>query len=255
MNGKQEQGRGNSSSIIRAKRRIVWRASVLFLGATMGAFIATALGKCMALPIIGVLSIWLLFHLFTMYFFRDPNPRVPQTAGVVVAPAHGKVDTIEEMDEPEVMGGQCHRISIFLSIFDVHVQNAPVAGKIELVRHCPGQFLNAMKMASGTQNENLLVGFQSLEQPDEKIGVRLIAGFIARRIVAWVQPGDEVARGERIGLIQFGSRCDLYLPFTFQILVKQGDRVVGGETILAGRERTAPFDASTSTNPHTPMPS
>jgi phosphatidylserine decarboxylase len=220
----------------------VWRASVLFLAVAIGTLFATVLGKWTALPIIEVLSICLLFILFAFYFFRDPNPRVPKTPGVIVAPAHGKVDAVEEMNESDVMGGRCLRISIFLSIFDVHVQNAPVAGRIDMVRHCPGQFLNAMKRASATQNENLLVCFQSLERPDEKIGVRLIAGFIARRIVAWILPGDEVARGDRIGLIQFGSRCDLYLPTTFQILVKRGDHVVGGETIVATREQPTPSD-------------
>ena len=250
MNRRQEQGRSNGSSTVRARRRIVWRASVLFFAVLVGTLIATILGKWTVLPVLEVVSIWLLFIWFTMRFFRDPNPRVPQTSGVIVAPAHGKVDAIEEMDEPKVMGGRCLRISIFLSIFDVHVQNAPVAGRVDMVCHCPGQFLNAMKRASATQNENLLMGFRSLERPDEKIGVRLIAGFIARRIVAWVQPGEEVARGDRIGLIQFGSRCDLYLPTNYQVLVKCGDHVVGGETMVAAREQPGAHDVISDTGSH-----
>ena len=193
----------------------------------------------MAIPIGLIISIWLLFVLFTIYFFRDPTPRVPTTPGIVVAPAHGKVDLVDEIDEPEVMGGRCQRISICLSLFNVHVQTAPVAASIDVVRHCPGRFLSAMKPASATQNENLLLGFRSVEKPYERIGVRLIAGFIARRIVAGVQLGDEVARGDRIGLIQFGSRCDLYLPSSAQLLVKVGDQVVGGETIVATRGELA----------------
>jgi len=184
----------------------------------------------------GVLvCLWLLFVAFSLYFFRDPEPKVPTDSNAVVAPAHGKVDVIEEMTETVFMNGRCRRVSIFLSVFDVHVQQAPIAGKIACRKHTPGQFLNAMKSESAMLNENILIGFDSSERPGEKIGVRLIAGLIARRIVPWVTEGDTVARGERISLIQFGSRVDLYLPLTAQVKVNLGDRVVGGETIVATR--------------------
>jgi phosphatidylserine decarboxylase len=124
---------------------------------------------------------------------------------------------------------------MFLSIFDVHVQYAPVAGRVVLLRHTAGQFLNAIKAESAAHNENVLIGYESGEQPGEKVGVRLIAGLIARRIVPWVAEGDVVARGERASLIQFGSRCDLYLPLSAQIAVKIGDHVRGGETVVAVR--------------------
>jgi phosphatidylserine decarboxylase len=105
------------------------------------------------------------------------------------------------------------------------------------------------------QNENLLIGIRPLDEPEGRIAVRLIAGMIARRIVAWVQPGDEVARGDRIGLIQFGSRCELYLPSKFQVLVKPGDKVVGGETVIAAREMSAPPNAKASTQSQAALPS
>jgi len=151
----------------------------------------------------------------------------------VLAPGHGKVDVIDTTTEAAFMGGECQRVSIFLSVIDVHVQNAPVSGKIALLKYTMGQFLNALKTESAIYNENVLLGFESTEPAGQRIGVRLIAGVIARRIVPFVQQGEEVKRGDRISLIQFGSRADVYLPMTAKIRVKLGDHVVGGETILA----------------------
>jgi len=201
------------------------------------------------LPIVGVLGaligsaivavsvfiflVWLVFAVFTLYFFRDPNARVPAGAGVVVSPGHGKVDVVDTMTEPQFMGGDCQRISMFLSVVDVHVQNSPVSGKVAYVKSTEGQFLSAMKTECATCNENVYIGIQSTDPQNEKIGVKLIAGVIARRIVPFVEMGDELARGDRISLIQFGSRVDVYLPYSAKIKVKIGDRVVGGETVLA----------------------
>jgi phosphatidylserine decarboxylase len=181
----------------------------------------------------GVAFLGLVFTLFTLYFFRDPNPRVPTEPGLVVAPGHGKVDVVDELDEPTVMRGRCRRISIFLSVFDVHVQQAPVAGEVTLVRQNPGQFLNALKTESATHNENVLIGLRASDPAGTLVGVRLIAGLIARRIIPWLQTGETVLRGERISLIQFGSRVDLYLPMNAEIRISVGQRVVGGETVLA----------------------
>jgi len=131
------------------------------------------------------------------------------------------------------MGGECQRVSIFLSVFNVHVQNSPVSGKIAFFKYTLGQFLNAIKTESATHNENVLLGFEATDPAGQKIGVRLIAGVIARRIVPFVQQGEEIVRGDRISLIQFGSRADVYLPMTAKVKVQLGDPVVGGETILA----------------------
>ena len=202
--------------------------AVAFLGKVIGAFVfgfATVL-----------FVLWGLFVIFTFYFFRDPDPQTPAAAGLVIAPGHGKVDTIDTTNEPDFMGGECQRLSIFLSVFDVHVQNSPVTGRIAYFKHSPGQYLNAMRADSAKFNENVYLGIESIEPRGQKIGVRLIAGLIARRIVPWVAQNEPVQRGERISLIQFGSRVDIYLPKHAQVKVKLGDRVVGGESILATLE-------------------
>jgi phosphatidylserine decarboxylase len=184
-----------------------------------------------AAPIL--VAAWILFALFTLYFFRDPTPEVPAGARLVLAPAHGKIDVIDTTTEPLFMGGQCQRISIFLSVIDVHVQNAPVGGKVAFLKYTAGEFMNAMRVECATHNENVLLGFEASDPPGQKLGLRLIAGVIARRIIPFVEAGDVVARGERISLIQFGSRTDIYLPASAKIKVKLNDRAVGGETVLA----------------------
>ena len=127
----------------------------------------------------------------------------------------------------------CKRISIFLSVFDVHVQRAPVTGKLVYHKYTEGEFISATRADCGTHNENALLGFIPAEHPEQKVGLRLIAGLIARRINVWAVAGEMVNRSERISLIQFGSRCDIYLPLSSKIQVKLGDRVKVGETVIA----------------------
>ena len=215
-------------------RLILWTL-VFLLVVCGGGMLAVVLGSLIASAAIFLLALWALFALFTLYFFRDPEPRVPQPPEAIVAPAHGKVDVIDETEESTFVGGPCKRISMFLSVIDVHVQRAPVAGRIALVKHTPGEFLSALKTESARRNENVLIGIDSSERPGERIGLRLIAGVLARRIVPWVTENEVVARGERVSLIQFGSRCDLYLPVDAQVQVKLGQHVVGGETVMATR--------------------
>jgi len=198
---------------------------VSWLGEHIGALILDA-ARVLA-------GLWVLFALFTLYFFRDPDPMVPTGKNLVIAPGHGKVDAIDTTTEPEFMGGECQRVSIFLSVIDIHVQNAPVTARVAYFKHTPGQYLNALNADSAKFNENVLLGLESVEPLGEKIGVRLIAGLIARRIVPWVQQNDAVQRGERISLIQFGSRVDVYLSRKAKVKVKLGDKVIGGETVLA----------------------
>jgi phosphatidylserine decarboxylase len=201
---------------------------LLALIAVVGTVVAT-----ITVPLLVVVAglLWLVFALFTLFFFRDPTAHVPAGANLVLSPAHGKIDAIGPTAEPLFMGGECQRISMFLSVFDVHVQNAPVGGKVAFFKYTTGQFLNALKTESATHNENVLLGFVTTDAL--KVGVRLIAGVIARRIVPFVQQGEEVERGERISLIQFGSRADVYLPLNAKLRVQVGDHVVGGESILA----------------------
>ncbi len=205
---------------------VVALLAAAFLGKLIGTFVLNYL-------IWVLVALWVLFCAFTVYFFRDPDPMTPAGAKLVIAPGHGKVDTIDTTTEPEFMDGECQRISIFLSVFDVHVQNSPVTGVIRFFKHKPGQYLNAMRTDCAQFNENVLIGIESLEPAGAKVGVRLIAGLIARRIVPWVTQNDPVLRGERISLIQFGSRVDVYLPKSAKLKIQLGDRVVGGQTVLA----------------------
>jgi phosphatidylserine decarboxylase len=195
------------------------------LAARIGGFI-TGMGGALV-------GLWLLFAIFTFNFFRDPEARVPAGQGLILAPAHGTVDVVGDCTEAEFMGGQCQRISIFLSVFDVHVQKAPLNGKLVFHKHRDGQYLSATRNDCGSFNENVLLGFTPAEAPDQKLGVRLIAGLIARRIIVWAAAGESVVAGERISLVQFGSRADVYLPRGAKLRCKLGDKVVGGETVLA----------------------
>jgi phosphatidylserine decarboxylase len=216
-----------------AFKLILWSllAGFVLWAVVLGISVIGTVVFSVAAPVL--LGVWLVFALFTLYFFRDPTPKVPAGANLVLSPAHGKVDVIDTTNERQFMGGECQRISIFLSVMDVHVQNAPVGGKLALLKYSIGQFLNALRTESAEHNENLLIGFEAAEPKGVKLGVRLIAGAIARRIVPFVKEGEEVARGDRISLIQFGSRADVYLPSNARVKVKIGDHVVGGQTVLA----------------------
>ena len=194
---------------------------------------ATLFGTALVAAIPIFLGLWMLFALFTLYFFRDPTPVVPPGPNLVVAPAYGKVDVIETMTEPVFMAGECQRISMFLSVADVHVQYAPAGGKVTLVKYTQGEFVNAIRTESALHNENVLIGFEANEPRGVKIGLRLIAGVVTRRIVPYVQEGDEVARGERVSLIQFGSRADVYLPTNARIKIKVGDKLAAGASVIA----------------------
>jgi len=224
----------NSGKALLAALRLIGLAGAAVLGLVAVAFLAKVIGAFVLHYLIWVLvGLWVLFTGFTLYFFRDPDPLVPTAASLVVSPGHGKVDAVDTINEPEFMGGQCQRVSIFLSIISVHVQCAPVAGRVACFRHNPGRYLSAMRAESAQFNENVLIGLEAAEPRGEKIGVRLIAGVIARRIVPWIKENDVVQRGERISLIQFGSRVDVYLPRRATLKVKPGDQVTGGETMIA----------------------
>jgi phosphatidylserine decarboxylase len=216
-----------------AALRIIGLSGVAVVGFLACAFLAKVIGAFVLELMWVLVALWALLAAFAFYFFRDPDPMVPILPNLAVSPGHGKVDVIDTTTETEFMSGECQRVSIFLSVFDIHVQNAPVTGRVAFFKQTPGQYLNALKVESAQFNENVLIGFDSFEPHGEKISVRLIAGLIARRIVPWVAENDAVQRGERISLIQFGSRVDVYLPSRAKIKVKLGDKVIGGETVIA----------------------
>ncbi len=164
---------------------------------------------------------------FVLYFFRDPEREVPVIAGAIVSPADGRVLGIESLEEE----GAVHtRISIFMSLFDVHVNRAPIAGAITQVRHCPGKFRIASSARAGRENEQNVV---SIEAAHTSLTFKQIAGILARRIEFWKQPGDQVARGERVGMIRFGSRVEVLLEPRCQVRVRPGAHVRAGTSILA----------------------
>ena len=226
----------HSGRAFRAAIKLIFWTLVLLLAVFAVGALASFLSLVIATVSIALITVWILFAIFSLYFFRDPDPAGPSILTAIVSPAHGKVDVIDETTELDFIGGPCKRISIFLSIFDVHVQKAPVSGTIAWLKQTPGKFLSATRADSAEHNENVLLGFEPADFPDQKVAVRLIAGVIARRIVPWVALGDTVARSERISLIQYGSRCDLYLPRSVKIHIKLGDKVRGGESLVASFE-------------------
>jgi phosphatidylserine decarboxylase len=170
---------------------------------------------------------------FTLYFFRDPEREIPQGDSLIVAPADGKIVGIDSVEHVPFIDGPAKRISIFLSIFDVHINRAPMKGKVEYRHYMPGDFLPAFEPKASLKNEQNSIGIENSD--GYRIVVKQIAGFIARRILCWKNPGTSVNRGERFGLIRFGSRTDLYLPLNAKVEVKLGQRVQGGTSVLARR--------------------
>src|SRR6266516_1024602 len=181
------------------------------------------------------LCVWLsLFFLLLFFcivaFFRDPERTIPSDPNLIVAAADGTVMDIIESDENQVLKAKTRRVGIFLSIFDVHTNRAPIDGSVIYCQHQKGLCLDARRPDCSEKNESMTWAF---ENPRVTIVVRQITGAIARLIVAWAQVGDELKKGDRFGMIRFGSRTELYLPLNAELLVKVGDHVFGGSTIVA----------------------
>jgi phosphatidylserine decarboxylase len=173
---------------------------------------------------------FLVLTLFVLFFFRDPERTVPQDAGLVISPADGKVIVIKDIYEPDYLKQDVKQISIFLSVFNVHVNRSPIEGTVELVKYNPGKFHVASVDKASLDNEQTAMLITNGKQ---KVLVKQIAGLIARRIVCYAKPGDAIKRGERYGLIRFGSRVDIFLPKNAELKVKLGDRVTGASDIIA----------------------
>lgn len=204
--------------IVREGLPFVAGAAAATLGAAAGGWTAPA---------------WVLgaATLFTGWFFRNPRREAPRIPGAVVAPADGRVLAIEEEYEPRYLKDQAIRLSIFLNLFDVHVNRVPCDGTVEGVSYQPGQFLAADRPDATLRNEQNGLMLRTVR--GAKVLCVQVAGLLARRIVCWASPGEQVACGERFGLIRFGSRVDLFLPHGTSVQVSVGDRVKGGETVLA----------------------
>ena len=171
----------------------------------------------------------LVLTLFVLFFFRDPERMAPEGKGVVVSPADGKVIVIKDVYEPDYLKQEVKQISIFLSVFNVHVNRAPIGGTIETVKYNPGKFHVASVDKASLDNEQ--TGMVIVDGKN-KVLVKQIAGLIARRIVCYAKQGDTIKAGERYGLIRFGSRVDLFLPKNTELMVKVGDRIKGSRDVI-----------------------
>ena len=176
------------------------------------------------------LGLSLVFFVLVVQFFRNPSRNTPQGEGLIIAPADGKVVVIEEVEDPEYFKDKRKQVSIFMSPVNVHVNRAPVSGKVLYYKYFKGKYLVAWHPKSSTENERTTV---VMEENGKQVLFRQIAGALARRIVCYVKPGVELNRGDEYGFIKFGSRIDLYLPLDTEILVDLNQKTVGGETIIA----------------------
>jgi phosphatidylserine decarboxylase len=193
---------------------------------TEGAMRIIAILMAASAGVIGVLIAW---------FFRNPRRIIPAEPGLVVSPADGLIVDIEEIPHDEFVGGPAKKIGIFLSIFNVHINRAPIAGRVIGLRYRPGKYLNALRPESARENEQLAILIEEERAPYRGMVVRQITGAIARRIVCWLKPGDTLARGEQFGMIKLGSRTELVIPAEegLEIRVRLGDKVKAGSSILA----------------------
>ena len=183
----------------------------------------------------------LLLAIFVICFFRDPERVVPADETIIVSAADGLVVDVQEMEEPDFHLGPMIRIAVFLSVFDVHINRSPVAGVVKSTVYKAGRFLDVRHPDSSTRNECRSWWFETQGGP---VAVRQIAGLIARRIVAWADEGSVLERGQRLGMIRFGSRTEVFLPLGCTVLVKPGDRVEGASTPIARRPETTSLPQS-----------
>lgn len=180
--------------------------------------------------------LWLLAFVLTLlalwvaYFFRDPEREGPRGDRLVISPADGRVIDIREVDEPTFLQGRAIRISVFMNVFNVHVNRYPVSGRVAYVHYNPGRFLNAAADKASLENEQMSVGVEGVAH---RVLFRQIAGLVARRIVTYSRVGDEAEQGARMGLIRFGSRVDVFVPVGSTVKVQLGEKPQAGVTVLA----------------------
>ncbi|HUR00147.1 MAG TPA: phosphatidylserine decarboxylase family protein [Gemmatimonadaceae bacterium] len=198
-------------------------AAIIAIGAFGAAVARRSWGLWLAAFVLLLIALWVA------YFFRDPERTGERGTALVVSPADGKLIMITEVDEPSFVKGRALRLSIFMNVFNVHVNRYPVDGTVEYVHYNKGKFFNAAAEKSSLENEQMSVGLQS---GSIKVLVRQIAGLIARRIVTYSKVGDHVKQGDRMGIIRFGSRVDVFLPTGTKLRAKLGDVTTAGVTVL-----------------------
>ncbi|MFV0446444.1 MAG: phosphatidylserine decarboxylase family protein [Planctomycetaceae bacterium] len=212
--------------------------SVLFFGsAGLLAWLASSRGDTG----VGGVALWLLVDALLVigalivWFFRDPERPIPTDPNLVVSPADGTVSSIDEIPHDEFIGGPAVQVGLFLSIFNVHINRSPAASRVIGLSYRKGKFLNALRPESARENEQLAIHLQGTTAPGRPMIVRQIAGAIARRIVCWLKPGDELAAGERVGMIKLGSRTEIVLPQEegLEVLVSIGQKLKAGSSVVA----------------------
>lgn len=166
---------------------------------------------------------------YCIYFFRNPNRKIPADENLIVSPADGTVQDVVDVEADDFIKSPCRKVIIFLSVFDVHVNRSPIAGEIKIQKYICGRFRPAYKDSVGFENERHLIG---IENERLRVTVTQVAGILARRIVSWVTLDDKLEKGELYGLIRFGSCTELVMPSNVEVLVKKGDKVRGGESII-----------------------
>ena len=179
-------------------------------------------------------SVPLILLIWLISFFRDPPRRIPDEARAIVSPADGTVVDVTPLENYDFIGGPAVRIGIFLSIFNVHINRAPLAGRVVDLHYHPGEFLSATRPESAERNEFMWIGFEHIGQPARRFAVRQISGMLARRIVCTLKPGQTITRGEKFGMIKLGSRTELILPAdSADVAVRVGDKVKAGSDVVA----------------------
>jgi phosphatidylserine decarboxylase len=179
---------------------------------------------------LGGLGIFCFF--FSLYFFRDPERITPRAPELLLSPADGTIIDITEIDEPVYLKTRAKRVSIFMSVFNVHVNRAPMDGTVELLQYNPGKFISAFKEKASDDNESIFAGIRG-KDGTVRISVKFIAGLIARRIVFYKEVNDTITQGERINMIRFGSRVNIFCPVDSVINVKKGEKVTAGMSVIA----------------------
>ena len=179
-------------------------------------------------------AVFLVIFVFLLFFFRDPARKIPAEPGVLVSPADGKIVEIDQVDNCPLLPGAVLKIAIFMSVFNAHVIRAPADGTVASVNHKPGKFYNALRARAAADNESNSVVLNCPDVPGQRLGVKQIAGVLARRIVCGCKPGERLARGQAFGMIKFGSRVELYLPYSqkLRLAVSKAQKVKAGSTIL-----------------------
>jgi phosphatidylserine decarboxylase len=200
------------------------------IGIVLAAAALTAAVMWRSWPLWLLAFVLIILALWVAYFFRDPERTGQRGGEVVIAPADGRIVMITEVDEPAFLHGRALRISIFMNVFNVHVNRYPVSGTVRFVHYNPGKFLNAATDKSSLENEQMSVG---IENGTRRVLVRQIAGLVARRIVTYSREGDQVEQGERMGIIRFGSRVDVFLPTSATPAVKVGETTMAGASVIA----------------------